>query len=208
MVTEMEKLYCCNEIAKVAGLKGGRMVSEFAFKHFGKENVYFDTAGHGGQQKKLYKITEDQMNFFLLRSRADAQKVADHFGLELSDVCLMRNEILFTSIIKGLLQITDIKCKTQHKLHIGDSYILVDLFIYGDFGCAVIEYDERQHKRNERKDKERDKMVVDHLMNTKGFKKVKVIRVKDNSSDFALSVAKINKLIHSDFFHPVEYNFD
>ena len=23
----------------------------------------------------------------------------------------------------------------------------------------------------------------------------------------ALSVSKINKLIHSDFFHPVEYNF-
>lgn len=184
------------------------MVSEFIFKHFGKENVYFDTAGHGGHQKKLYKITEDQLNFFLLRSRADSQKVADHFGLELSDVCLLRNEILFTSIIKGLLQITDIKYKTQHKLHIGDSYILVDLFIYGDFGCAVVEYDERQHKRDNRKDKERDKMVVDHLMNTKGFTKVKIIRVEDNSSDFALSVAKINKLIHSDFFHPVEYNFD
>ena len=203
----MSKLYCCDEIAKIAGLKCGRMVSEFAFKHFGKENIHFDTVGVGGHQKKLYKITEDQLNFFLSRSRANVSMVADYFGLKLNDVCLMRNEILFTSVVQGLLQITDVKHKIQHKIYINNSYILADMFIYGDFGCAVIEYDERQHKRNKSKDKERDKMIVGYLINQNGFSKVKIIRVKDSSSDFALSVSKINKLIHSDFFHPIEYNF-
>ena len=203
----MGKLYSCDEIAEIAGLKGGRMVAEFAFKHFGKENIYFDTVGTGGCQKKLYKITEDQLNFYLSRSRANASKVADYFGLRLSDVCLMRNEILFTSIIQGMLRITDIKHKTQHKIYINNSYILADMFIYGDFGCAVVEYDERQHDSNKNKDRGRDKMVVDYLVDQEGFDKVKIIRVKDTSSSFALSVSKINKLIHSDFFHPVEYNF-
>ena len=192
---------------KIAGLKGGRIVSEFAFKHFGKENIYFDTVGTGGHQKKLYKITEDQLNFFLSRSRANVSKVVDYFDLNLGDVCLMRNEILFTSTIQGMLQITDIKHKTQHKIYINNSYILADMFIYGDFGCAVVEYDEKQHDSNKSKDKVRDKMVIDYLVNQERFDRVKIIRVKDSSSSSALSVSKINKLIHSDFFHPVEYNF-
>lgn len=204
----MNKLYYCDEIAKVAGMRSGRMVAEFTFKHFGKENVLFDTIGRGGQQKKLYKITEDQLNFFLSRSRSDSSKVIDYFGLNRDEVCLMRNEILFVSVVKGMLGITDIKYKTQHKIKIGDSYGLVDMFIYGDFGCAVVEYDERQHRSKIKMDRERDKLMFDHLVNVAGFSKVKIIRVKDNSSDFSKSLTKIHRLIHSDFFHPVEYKFN
>lgn len=210
-VTEMqtEQYFYANDVAKKLGLKGGRMVSELVQKHFGVSNVLFDVEGVGGRQKKLYKLNRRQFAFVLSRSRGDVSRCANHFGLPVSDVVLMRNEVLFTSIVKGMLGIVDVEYETQYKVKTEKDLYLLDMIVYGAFGCCVIEYDEKSHKYNKKEDDARDKVVINEVKKALAVNRVEIIRVQDNSNAFVSAISRIHALIHGDFFHPVCYkDFD
>ena len=203
----MQELYYANEVAEKLGLKSGRMVSEQVEKHFGKNSMLFDVVGSGGQTKKLYKISRDQLLFVISRSRGDVDGCAKFYGVDINSACLMRNEVLFSNIVKGMLRVVDLSFEQQFKVSIDDKYVLLDMIIYGEFGCCVIEYDEKYHKHQKRSDKKRDFSVIASLKTQMGFDRVEVLRISDNSLSFAESISKIHEMIHCDFFQPITYNF-
>lgn len=204
----MQKLYYANEVAEKLGLKSGRMVSEQVEKHFGKNSMSFDIVGVGGRSKKLYKINREQLSFIISRSRGDVDGCSSFYGVDINSTCLMRNEVLFSNIVKGMLKVVDLNLEQQFKVSIDDKYVLLDMIIYGKFGCCVIEYDEKYHKHQKRADKKRDFGVVASLKTQMGFDRVEVLRVSDNSLSFAESISKIHEMIHCDFFHPITYSFE
>lgn len=202
---QKEQYFYASDVAKKLGLKGGRMVSELVQKHFGVSNVLFDVEGTGGQQKKLYKLNKQQLAFVLSRSRGDVSRCANHFGLPVSDIVLMRNEVLFTSIVKGMLDVVDVEYETQYKVKTEKGIFLLDMIVYGAVGCCIIEYDEKAHKYKKKEDDARDKVVINEIKKTLAVTRVEIIRVQDNSNAFVSAISRIHALIHGDFFHPVCY---
>ncbi len=206
---QTEQYFYASDVAKKLGLKGGRIVSELVQKHFGVSNVLFDVEGIGGRQKKLYKLNKRQLAFVLSRSRGDVSRCANHFGMPVSDIVLMRNEVLFTSIVKGMLDIVDVEYETQYKVKTEKDLYLLDMIVYGTVGCCVIEYDEKYHKYNKKEDGVRDKVVINEVKKALEVNRVEIIRVHDNSNAFVSAISRIHALIHGDFFHPVCYkDFD
>ena len=201
-------MYSVEVVSKALGLKKPRMVSELVQKHFGKDSMIFESSGAGGQIKKEYFLTYDQLVFVLSRSRGDVDGCASKLGIDINSVCLMRNEQLFSSIIIEMIKITDLKFERQYPVNLKSRMVIVDLIVYGDFGCVVIEYDEKQHKYNKSVDTIRDNQVKVALKEKLGVDRVEVIRVVDSSKNFTLEIGRIHRMIHEDFFQPVCYQFD
>lgn len=201
-------MYSVELVSKHLGLKKPRMVSELVQKHFGKESMRFESSGSGGQIKKEYFLTYDQLIFVLSRSRGDVDGCASKLGIDINSVCLMRNEQLFSSIVIEMIKITDLKFERQYPINLKNGMAIADLIVYGEFGCAVIEYDERQHNSSKVKDSLRDSEVLLQLRKVLNVDRVEVIRIVDSSKNFALEIGRIHKMIHEDFFHPICYKFD
>lgn len=201
-------MYNVEDVSKYLGLKKPRMVSELVQKHFGKNAIPFKTSGSGGQIKKEYTLTHEQLIFVLSRSRGNVDYCASKLGVDIDSVCLMRNEQLFLSTIIEMIKITDLKYSKQFPIGIGESVVFIDMVVYGDFGCVAIEYDEKQHKYSKKKDSIRDEIVKKSLKEVLGVDRVEVIRVIDSSKNFSIEVGKIHRMIHDDFFHPICYKFD
>lgn len=203
----MKEKYCVSEVAKLLGLTSGRMVSELIQKHFGKNSMEFTNSGTGGKIKKHYKITHEQLIFILSRSRGNVDACIKHYGIDLKSICLMRNEQLFSSLVIELIKVTDLKYESQYMIRHEESYYLLDLIVYGMFGCVVVEYDERGHNTKGMigSDAKRDIIVIDGIKEKLNVDRVEIIRVKDNQLSFASYIGKINEMIHGDYFQPIEY---